>query len=37
MMNKYIEYRDEDFAPIVDSLGEMMMKWNRIVRFCENW
>lgn len=37
MMNTYIKYRDEEFAPIVDSLGEMMMKWNRIVRFCENW
>lgn len=37
VMKRYMEYRDDDYAPIIDSLGEMMLKWSRIVRFCDNW
>lgn len=36
-MSRYAEYRDEQFAPVVDSLSEMMMKWPRIERFCDSW
>ena len=37
-LNQFIECREDcDFAPVVDDIDEMMMKWKRIVRFCDNW